>query len=45
MTTVGFGDIFATTFFGRLVCITAAIWGAFLISLIIVSVAQIFNLN
>jgi voltage-gated potassium channel Kch len=45
MTTVGYGDVAPTTFFGRLTAITVAIWGTFLISLLILSVANIFSLN
>jgi hypothetical protein len=45
MTTVGYGDVGPTTFFGRLTAITVALWGTFLISLLILSVANIFALN
>ena len=45
MTTVGYGDVVPATIFGRLVAITAAIWGTFLISLLILSVGNIFELN
>lgn len=38
MATVGYGDVVPATFFGRLVAIAAAIWGTFLISLLILSV-------
>ena len=37
MTTVGYGDFFATTNFGRLTAIVIMIWGAFINSLIIMS--------
>lgn len=45
MTTVGFGDILAFSYFGRVVIMITAFWGAFLISLVIVSVRQIFELT
>lgn len=45
MTTVGYGDVVPATLFGRLFAITAAIWGTFLISLLILSVGNIFNLT
>lgn len=45
MTTVGYGDVAPYTLFGRLVSITAALWGTFLISLLILSVGEIFALN
>lgn len=38
MATVGYGDISPVTVFGRIVAIAAAIWGTFLISLLILSV-------
>lgn len=45
MTTVGFGDILAYTYFGRVVIMLTAFWGAFLISLVILSVKRIFDLS
>ena len=45
MTTVGYGDVYPHTFPGRCVCIFTAIWGTFLISLLILSVNEIFALN
>ena len=39
MTTVGYGDFFPVTFFGRIVCMISALWGTFLISMFII-VAQ-----
>lgn len=38
MTTVGFGDIVAYSYFGRMVIMMAAFWGGFIISLVIVCV-------
>jgi hypothetical protein len=45
MTTVGFGDIVAYSHFGRVIIMITAFWGAFLISLLIVSVSKIFELS
>jgi hypothetical protein len=45
MTTVGYGDVVPSTMFGRMVAIVAAIWGTFLISLLILSVGNIFAMN
>jgi voltage-gated potassium channel Kch len=42
MTTVGYGDVSPQTLFGKFVAIAAALWGTFLISLLILSVGQIF---
>ena len=39
MTTVGYGDFFPVTVYGRMVCILSALWGTFLISMFII-VAQ-----
>lgn len=45
MTTVGYGDVVPATIFGRLVAMFTAVWGTFLISLLILSVGNIFELN
>eukprot|EP00347_Sterkiella_histriomuscorum_P005684 403355659 len=45
ITTVGYGDIVAFSFFGRFMIMITAFWGAFLISLLIVSVGNIFQLT
>lgn len=37
MTTVGYGDFFATTHFGRFISVIACFWGTFLISLMVLS--------
>jgi len=42
ITTVGFGDLVAFSYFGRVIIMITAFWGAFLISLLIVSVGKIF---
>ena len=45
MTTVGFGDYVPYTTLGKLVTMITALWGAFIISLLIVSVNAIFTLS
>ena len=45
MTTVGFGDVVPVTVPGRLIVIFAALWGTFLISILILSVGNIFKLS
>ena len=45
MTTVGYGDIFPATTFGRLVAMLCALWGTFLISLLILIAADVFALT
>ena len=45
MTTVGFGDYVPYTTLGKIVTMITALWGAFIISLLIVSVSAIFTLS
>ena len=45
MTTVGFGDYVPYTTIGKIVTMITALWGAFIISLLIVSVNTIFTLS
>jgi voltage-gated potassium channel len=45
MTTVGYGDIVPATLFGRLTAVVAALWGTFLVSILILSVGNIFKLQ
>ena len=45
MTTVGYGDVFPHTVPGRIVAILAALVGAFLISLLVLAVSSVFDLN
>ena len=45
MTTVGYGDVFAVSTFGRIVSIINALWGAFIISLLVTSIGKIFELS
>ncbi len=45
MTTVGYGDISAVSDFGRVISILNALWGAFIISLLVASIGKIFELS
>jgi len=45
MTTVGYGDITSISVFGRLISMLNAIWGAFIISLLVASIGKIFELS
>lgn len=45
MSTVGFGDIVPFTIIGRAVVIFSAIWGAFIITLVLVAFSSLFNLS
>jgi len=45
MTTVGYGDVFAVSPFGRTISIINALWGAFVISMLVSSIGQVFDLN
>ena len=42
MTTVGYGDVFAVSPYGRMISILNALWGAFIISMLVASIGQIF---
>ena len=45
MTTVGYGDVYAVSPYGRSISIMNALWGAFIISLLVASIGRIFELN
>lgn len=45
MTTVGYGDVAAVSPFGRIISIINALWGAFIISLLVASIDKIFELS
>lgn len=45
MTTVGYGDIYPVTAFGRVIGVIAAFWGTFVISLLIIVATEIFALQ
>jgi hypothetical protein len=45
LTTVGYGDITPTTFFGKFVCIITAFWGSFIVSFCVLVVNNAFALS
>jgi len=45
MTTVGYGDVYAVSFFGRMISIVNALFGAFLISSLVAVIGQVFNMS
>ena len=45
ITTVGYGEIRPRTYLGRIVTVAAAIWGSILISVIVVSIVKLFDLE
>ena len=45
LTTVGYGDVSPCTNPGRIIAMISALWGAFLISLLVISVASVFELQ
>ena len=45
MTTVGYGDVYAVSPFGRVISIINALWGAFIISMLVASIGKIFELS
>jgi hypothetical protein len=45
MTTVGYGDYYPSTFFGRLIGIISSIFGVFLISMLVVTVTNVLLLE
>jgi potassium intermediate/small conductance calcium-activated channel subfamily N protein 2 len=45
MTTVGYGDTFSISIFGRIISMLNAIWGAFIISLLVASIGTVFALT
>lgn len=45
MTTVGYGDISPETGLGRMVAMATALWGAFIISVVVYCVSNAFDLS
>lgn len=45
MTTVGYGDVYSISTFGRVISILNAFWGAFIISCLVASMGRIFDLS
>jgi len=42
LTTVGYGDLSPNTYPGKIVIIFTALWGAFMISLLLLTVSNVF---
>src|SRR5687768_9090916 len=45
MTTVGYGDVFAVSPYGKVISIINALWGAFVISALVASINEVFSLS
>jgi len=45
MTTVGYGDIYPITIWGKVTIVAVALWGIFIVSLMVLVVTQIFELK
>ena len=45
MTTVGYGDFFPRTLFGRLIDIILVVWGTFIVSLMVVPLTNTLNMD
>jgi hypothetical protein len=45
MTTVGYGDVTAVSPFGRCISIINAIWGALIISMLVGTIAKVFDMS
>eukprot|EP01017_Pseudomicrothorax_dubius_P019658 TRINITY_DN2158_c0_g1_i3.p1 TRINITY_DN2158_c0_g1~~TRINITY_DN2158_c0_g1_i3.p1 ORF type:complete len:275 (+),score=81.80 TRINITY_DN2158_c0_g1_i3:816-1640(+) len=45
MTTVGYGDFYARTDFGRIVAFLVCIWGVFVVSLMVVTLTNVLNMG
>lgn len=43
MTTVGYGDYYAKTLFGRILTLTIAVWGNIIISLFVVVLTNLLD--
>lgn len=45
MTTVGYGDFFPKTLYGRILIIIVAIWGIFIVSMMVVTLSNFLSLD
>ena len=45
MATVGFGDYYPRTMFGRIIDVFLIIWGSFIVSLLVVVITNYLNID
>ena len=45
MTTVGYGDVYSISIYGRIVSTLNAVWGTFIISLLVAAMSRIFQIG
>ncbi len=45
MTTVGYGDYYPRTLFGRLIDVVLVIWGTFIVSIMVVALTNTLNMD
>ena len=45
MTTVGYGDFFPRTLFGRIIDVILVIWGTFIVSLMVIVLTNTLNMD
>jgi len=45
LTTVGYGDIFPITVLGKITAVCIALWGTFIVSLMVLVVTEVFELK
>jgi hypothetical protein len=45
MTTVGYGDYFPRTIFGRVIDVVLVVWGTFIVSLMVVVLTNTLNMD
>lgn len=45
MMTVGYGDVYSISLYGRLISILNALWGAFIISCLVACIGRTFDLT
>ena len=45
MTTVGYGDLYPRTIFGRVIDVILVVWGTFIVSLMVVVLTNTLNMD
>ena len=45
MMTVGYGDVAAVSYYGRMISMLNALWGAFIISCLVASIGKLFEVS